>query len=296
MDYQLELRHLRYFLAVAEELHFRKAAEKLFIAQPGLSRQIKELESHLDIKLFERNNRKVTLTPAGVYLHRVLSSQLKDINRAIEHARHLHAGLVGDLRLGYVGSAMEKVIPQLMLQFRKIYPNILFALREMENQKQIELLLANEIDIGFTRLEQVPVEIKIHSILEESFSLILPKNHSITPTNFKGLEQLSESPFILFEPSYSPSYFSKVMQLFKESGFQPKVAHNTIHASSIYRLVENGFGVSIVPQSLCNDQYNTVKYISLAKYSARTTLSAIWKKESQNPVIEHFLKEALGME
>jgi len=294
MKYQLELRHIRYFLAVAEELHFRKAAEKLFIAQPGLSRQIKELESSLGITLFERHNRKVSLTPAGTYLQTALATSLKDIDRSIQHAAHLHNGLKGDLRVGYVGSAMENVIPKLMIQFRKIYPSILFSLREMDNQKQIDQLTTNELDIGFTRLEDVPTDISIHQILEESFCLIVPKGHAINHRNFKGLEQFSKESFILFESSYSPSYYQKVMQLFRESGFTPKVAHNTIHASSIYRLVENGFGVSIVPESLRLAHFKGVQYISLDQYSARTSLSAIWYKENRNPILGHFL-EVVGI-
>ena len=119
MSYQIELRHLRYFLAVAEELHFRKAAEKLFISQPGLSRQIKLIEEELGVILFERHNRKVVLTKVGAYLKGEFELQLKTLSHTLENAKLLHDGKKGALKIGYVGSAMQDVIPNLLISFEK---------------------------------------------------------------------------------------------------------------------------------------------------------------------------------
>jgi DNA-binding transcriptional LysR family regulator len=172
MSYQLELRHLRYFLAVAEDLHFRKAAERLFISQPGLSKQIKELEQHLDLQLFDRHNRKVALTPAGAYLKKELSHYFNGLEQIIEHSKLLDRGMVGNLKLGYVGSAMQQIIPDLLLAFRNLQPKILFSLKEMDNQTQIEGLLSQEIDLAFVRLENLPRGLKTHPVLRESFCLV----------------------------------------------------------------------------------------------------------------------------
>ena len=207
MSYQLELRHLRYFLAVAEELHFRKAAERLFISQPGLSKQIKELEQHLDLQLFDRHNRKVALTPAGAYLKKELSHYFNGLEQIIEHSKLLDRGIVGNLKLGYVGSAMQQIIPDLLLAFRNLHPKILFSLKEMDNQKQIDNLQMQEIDIGFVRLERVPNDLEITPIEEDTFSLVLPVNHPLNSDNFTDLSQLKNESFIMFDPSITHNFF-----------------------------------------------------------------------------------------
>ncbi|CAM1369862.1 Transcriptional regulator [Tenacibaculum soleae] len=289
MSYQIELRHFKYFLAVAEDLHFRKAAERLFISQPGLSRQIKQMEDDLGIQLFIRHNRKVQLTTAGLHLKAELSRILKDIDNIFDAAKLLQEGKQGKLNFGYVGSAMLEIIPDLLLRFKKEHPNVQFGLKEMDNQKQIELLLSQKIDIGFVRLNRAPRGLIIKPILHETFCLVLPENHSVNNDNFKGLHTLKNEPFILFDPSYSPSYYEKVMQIFDDSNFAPIVSHNTIHAASIYKLVENNFGLSIVPKSLLQGYNMRIKYIELNNIPQRTTLSIIWNINNRNPILKSLL-------
>ena len=289
MSYQLELRHLRYFLAVAEDLHFRKAADRLFISQPGLSKQIKQLEEDLGVQLFERHNRSVVLTPAGLFLKDAVSRNLKDLEGMLDHARLLHSGLDGNLSLGYVGSAMQELIPDVLLTFKEEHPKVIFNLKEMDNQRQIKDLLSNEIDVGFVRLERVPRNLEVLPLLKENFCLVLPKDHPIDESNFKRLSQLKDEPFIMFDPSYSPSYYERVMQIFDDSGFVPIVSHNTIHASSIYRLVEHKLGISIVPKSLQVGYSMNVKFIELNKIKQQTVLSAVWNKENRNPALQLLL-------
>ncbi|UAM99437.1 LysR family transcriptional regulator [Polaribacter litorisediminis] len=289
MKHQIELRHIRYFLAVAEELHFRKAAEKLFISQPGLSRQIKMLEEELGVVLFERHNRKVLLTKVGAYLKKEFSLQLKTLSYTLDHAKLLHDGMKGELKIGYVGSAMQDVIPNLLLSFEKNHPDILFNLKEIDNQQQIDDLLSFSSDIGFVRLERVPRALEIKEILKENFCLVLPKNHSIHKNNFKSLAQFSEESFILFDAKYSASYHEKVMQIFDDCAFTPLISHNTIHSSSIFKLVENNFGISIVPQSLARRGGYKIKFIELDMIPQKTTLSVIWNKKNSNPILEDIL-------
>ncbi len=291
MGYQIDFRHLKYFLAVAENLHFRKAAERLFISQPGLSRQIKQMEDDLEIQLFVRHNRKVVLTTAGEYLKNEVTQNLQNLERIISHAKLIQEGKNGALKFGYVGSAMQNIIPNILVNFKKEHPNVKFGLQEMDNKKQITSLLSQNIDIGFVRLDRVPRGIAMQPILKESFCLVLPKNHSINATNFENLNQLKEESFILFDPSYSPSYYEKVMQIFDDSGFSPIISHNTIHAASIYKLVENNFGLSIVPKSLQNGYNLDVQFIELTEISQRTTLSIVWNKNNRNPILTSLLKQ-----
>lgn len=292
MSNQLEIRHLKYFLALADELHFRKAAEKLYISQPGLSRQIKEMEQDLGIKLFDRHNRKVELTGAGKYLKIEIARNLKNLDNILNHAKHLNDGVEGDLNLGYVGSAMQEVIPELLLKFRKENPRALFSLKEMDNNTQIESLLSQEIDVGFVRLERIPKGIEIRTILRENFCLVLPKTHPLDAASFKDIKQLENDSFILFDSKYSMSYHEKVMQIFDDAGVTPLITHNTIHAGSIYKLVENNFGVSIVPKSLQNNGLKTIKFIELKNIPQKTTLSVVWSAENRNPILKQFLQYA----
>ncbi|WP_034920426.1 LysR family transcriptional regulator [Gillisia sp. CAL575] len=290
MSNQIELRHLRYFLAVAEDLHFRKAAERLFISQPGLSRQIKQMEDDLGIQLFERHNRKVKLTRVGEYLKLEITKNLKNLNQIINHAKLLQKGMEGSLTIGYVGSAIQKIIPVLLLKFKERSPNINFVLKEMDNQKQVENLLLQNIDLGFVRLESVPLNLSIRSVLIETFCLVLPKDHPIDSSNFKSLSQFKDEFFILFDPIFSPSYYEKVMRIFDDNGFTPKVSHSTIHANSIFKLIENNFGLSIIPKSLQLPYYENVKFIELIDIPQRTTLSVVWDKKNTNPILDDFLK------
>lgn len=289
MSNQLELRHLNYFLAVAEALHFRKAAERLYISQPGLSRQIKQMEEDLGVILFERHNRKVSLTNTGIYLKKELSLHLKQLDDILNHAKLLHDGKKGQLKLGYVGSAMQELIPNFLIKFKKAHSDVVFNLKEMDNQKQIEDLLNFKIDIGFVRQEHVPPTIASKTVLSDTFCLVLPKTHDIDSANFKDLSQFENESFILFDPEYSTSYHDKVLQIFKNHNFTPMVSHLTIHASSIYKLVENNFGISIVPKSLISKNINGVKFIELNKIPQRTDLLMVWNKNNINPILTSFL-------
>lgn len=289
MSNQLEFRHFKYFLAVAKELHFRKAAEQLYISQPGLSRQIKQMENDLGFKLFERHNRKVELTKSGLYLQKELTTIFKRLDDILNQTKLINDGIDGNLKLAYVGSAMQKLIPKLLLEFRETNQNVLINLTENDNERQIQALLNQEIDIGFVRLERVPKGLEIHSTLEETFSLVLPKDHKINFSNFESLHQFKDEHFILFDASYSLSYYEKVMQIFDNSGFSPTVSHSTVNASSIYRLVENNFGISIVPTSLQYGYNFDIKFIELTNIPQRTTLKIVWNSTNTNPILKKFL-------
>lgn len=292
MSNQLELRHYRYFLAVAEELHFRKAAEKLYISQPGLSRQIKQLEHILGFSLFDRNNKRVTLTIAGVYLQQELKRTLKTFDNIVSHAKLLSEGKEGKINMGYVGSAMQEVIPNLLLQFTQKHPNIHFGLEEIDNNKQVNALLSQTIDVGFIRLSEVPKPLEIRSIWKETFTLILPKNHLMTKENFKNITQLKDDVFISFDKTYSEAYHARIMSIFEDGGFSPNISHYTVHANTIYKLVENNFGIAIVPTSLQIGYNMNVKFIELTNIPQRATLSICWNTNNRNPIVEQFLEIA----
>ena len=286
MTSQIELRHLRYFLAVAEELHFRKAAEKLFISQPGLSRQIQQLESQLQVKLVQRTNRKVELTSAGKHLATEAHKWIRMIQSGLEKTKLIHSGSEGTLKLGYVGSAMQNLVPNLLNRFKSKHSLIKFSLAEMDNSSQIQALLEGSIDFGFVRLNEAPESLVMKTVLTEPFCLVLPLNHALSQKDLKHMSQLKDESFILFEKDYSPTYHSEVMSLFLDSGFTPLVSHTSINALTIYKMVESGFGLAVVPKSLQNSFSLNIKFIGLEHFPQRTNLNLVWKKSNPNPLIE----------
>ena len=213
MGYQLELRHFRYFTAVAEELHYRKAAERLFISQPGLSRQIKQMEEILDAQLFVRNKKKVSLTPAGEYLKGELQFILNHLELTQKQLKLINQGSSGNLRIGFLGSAMQHVVPKLLVKLQESHPNIKTSLDELSNHAQVDAVLKDKLDLGFVRLARVPKELQIKPVFEDTFSVVLPKDHQLNEKSFKGMQQLKDESFVLFSQDYSPQYFDKVMSI-----------------------------------------------------------------------------------
>ena len=289
MSYNIELRHLRYFEALAEELHFRKAAEKLFISQPGLSRQIKILEEEIGVQLLKRNKKNVALTTAGEYFIQETEFILNHLSHAIAQARSIQSGNEGEIRIGFVGSAMQVVIPQLIIKLSQHFPRITTSLDELSNDQQINHLIHDKLDIGFIRKSSVPDGITQKVISAETFSLVLPHDHHIGVENFKSVSQFKNEAFILFERKYSPEYFSIVMSIFEDKGFRPNISHKSVHASTIYRLVENGLGIAIVPSSLTFGFDMNIKFIELDKIRQRTNLYICWKDENRNPALPPLL-------
>lgn len=287
MSYQLELRHFRYFLAVAQELHFRKAAEKLYISQPGLSRQIKQMEELLNTSLFVRSKKQVALTPAGEYLKGEIEFILNHLSLTQKQLKSIGEGRVGEIRIGFLGSAMQKVIPKLLLELKKSSSGIKTSLEELSNRAQVDAILKDKLDIGFVRLARVPKGIQIAPVYQDSFSVVLPQNHKLNQNSFKHMGQLKEEDFILFTQEYSPQYYDTVMSICEAAGFSPKVSHKSVHAQTIFKLVENNLGIAIVPTSLQYGFQMDVKFIELKKIPQKAVLSVIWKTDNRNPALQN---------
>lgn len=291
MSNQVELRQLQSFLILAEELHFRNAAEKLYISQPGLSKQIQQLESHLGVKLLERNRRNVRLTKSGEYLKKQVEHLNGFLTTTFTHLKNLEKGVEGELKIGFVGSAMQKVIPELVKKCNQKFPELHFVLDEMSNQTQIEALENYQIDLGFVRLNTVPSSIQLKPIFQEHFTLVLPKGHPINENKYENILQFKEEPFILFSSDYSSTYYNNIMSIFTDAGFEPKVSHKSIHANTIFRLVESGLGIAIVPHSLTYGATKAIdiQTIELKGIRQNAILSIAWRKERYAPALEKVL-------
>lgn len=293
--HQIELRHLRYFLAVAEELHFRRAAERLFISQPGLSRQIAQLEDLLGVTLLHRDKKRVSLTPAGEFLKSECEQLFIHLERSYQQVGLIGEGRSGEIRVGFLGSAMQQVIPELLLGLKAQFPDIKTSLEEMSNQAQVAAIKKEQLDIGFVRLQSVPQGLELRPVHQDTFSLVLPKGHAGAGTRSPRIEDFSSEDFILFGQDYSQYYYDTVMGICEQAGFQPKVSHRSVHAQTIFKLVENGLGISIVPTSLQQGFDMAVEFIELRDIPQRAILSVVWKKAHRNPVLDHCLSLLLKL-
>ncbi len=281
--YQIEFRHLHYFSVLAEELHYRKAAERLFISQPGLSRQIKQMEALYGTELLVRNKRVVELTAAGHYLKREIDVLTNHLDGIKTQVKLLGQGQLGELRIGFLGSAAQQAVPDLLERLAQQHPLINTTLEELSNTAQVELLLKNKIDLGFVRLAGAPRGLQIRSVFRDTFSLVLPQAHALSQDTFERMEQLREETFILFSSDYSPYYYDLVMSIFEDASFTPKVSHRAVSALAIYKLVEKGLGIAIVPTSLKHGYDLAVKFIDLTDLPQRTDLSVLWNPTNRNP-------------
>ena len=286
MSYQLELRHFTYFLAVAEELHFRKAAERLFISQPGLSRQIKQMEEIIGATLFIRDKRNVRLTDAGAYLKKEITYIFNHIDFTVKHTQLLDEGIEGEIRVGFLGSAMQSVIPDFLVKVDEQYLNIQFSLEEMSNYDQINAIVNDELDIGFVRVARVPDNLRSKIVQTDTFSLVVPKDHFLTKGTFKNINQVAKEHFVLFSSGYSSVYYNKIVSICEDKGFVPIVSHKSVHAQTIFKLVESKLGVAIVPTSLQYGFDLNIRFLEIPNIPQRAELSVIWKADNRNPTLE----------
>lgn len=286
----MEIRHLRYLLAVGKELHFAKAAEKLFITQPALSKQIQQMEEELGTKLLNRTKRSVSLTKAGEYLMDEAEYIINHLESVIDATKRKAEGEEGEIRVGFVGSAMQSVIPGLLEEMSKIHPNIHASLDELNNKDQLNAIAHDKLDIGFVRLESVHKGFEQQVVLEDSFSLVVSNQHVVQPDTFESLSQFKDEQFILFSNDYSQEYYDNIMSIFTDHGFEPRVSHRSVQANSIFRLVERQLGVAIVPSALQGGVDLGVSFIPLDHLPQRTKLIAVWDVKNRNEALTKFLR------
>ena len=272
MNIEIELRHLRYFVAVAEELHFGRAAQRLHLTQPPLSQQIRKLEEILGYPLFERTSRSVALTAAGrVFLERAQRT-LRNVNRDIDEARSIGRGEVGSLHIGFVGSAMLTTLPAIFRRYREAYPLVRLHLHESFTSKVIEGLQNGTLDAGLLRdgdPGSLDAGLITTTIYSESYIAVLPANHprakqkSITPTD------LRDEPFVHYPRSAGSHAFEKPFSLFGDAGYRPQIVQEASHWLTILRLIGAGLGVSIAPE--CVRQINAPDVVCLPIRSEKST-------------------------
>ena len=250
----MELRHIHYFLKLAEELSFVRAAEKLCISQPPLSRQIKELETEIGAQLFERNNKRVTLTEAGKYYEKEMREIIKNIDCINIQTKKISENENGEFKIAYVSATFSGDISTLIQYLSNQYPYVSFKLYEVPTVKQINAIEASRIDLGIVRAPVYSPKIDTQLWYKDSFSLVFnKKNYPIQ--HEEEIKNLSQTTFVFFDKEYAPRYYSNLLEICAHFGFTPKVVHESNNISAIIQLVKNGLGVSIVPTTILKN-YN----------------------------------------
>lgn len=245
----MELRHLHYFITVAETLNFTKAAEKLHISQPPLSRQIKELELSLNARLFDRNNKKVTLTNAGEYFYTEVKSYLEQLERIKIQTEKIANNVSGEFRISYISSTFSSFIPELVAHLREKFPFVHFKLFEAPTLKQVTDLESGKLDLGIIRSPLFSSKINSQHWYRDDYAVVFNRK-IFSINNLKQLEKLGDATFVYFNKDYSPQNYEALLKIGAHFGFVPNVVHEANNMHSILQLVKNGLGVSIVPASV----------------------------------------------
>jgi DNA-binding transcriptional LysR family regulator len=299
----MELRHLRYFLILAEELHFGHAAEKLHIAQPPLSQQIRQLETELGFQLFQRTKRTVKLTESGQVFLIEVKKIFKQLEQAIQIGRQTSRGEVGQLVLGFVSSAAYNILPDILRRFRAEFPGVKLELNELTTDEQWQFLREGKIDVGFLRpgffhhlTEEAIFETE--TIFREALVIALPEEHRLTSKAQIPLKSLIDEQFILFPRNFSPGHYDTIIALCQQAGFSPKVIQEAIQMQTIVSLVAAGMGIAIVPSSLQNLQrtgviYKPIKCVKESKIEVK--MNVIWRRNNASPTVENFLNVVRGV-
>lgn len=247
MNLDLEIRHLRYFVAVAEELHFGRAAQRLHIAQPPLSQQIRRLEEMLGHSLFLRTSREVRLTAAGEELLERARHTLRKIETDVEATRRIGRGEAGSLTVGFIGSGMLTALPKMLGRYRRQYPEVDLQLREFHTSGLVDALLNGSVDIGFMRDAGVVDGLHVETLLAEPFVVVLPRRHPLANEKTVAVKSLQSEPFVLFSRAYGNVAWKKTMAVCEAQGFMPRVVQEAPQWLTIMRLVGAGLGVTIAP-------------------------------------------------
>jgi DNA-binding transcriptional LysR family regulator len=290
----MELRHLRYFRMVATELHFGRAAEKLHIAQPPLSKQIQQLEIELGFELFARTKRSVALTPAGEVFLIEVDRIFKNLDRAIDIGRKTSRGELGQISIGFVGSATYNILPVMLQQFRDRYPHVQIELHELTTDRQLIWLREGKIDLGLIRPPIIDSDVTVEIVFEEPLIVALPVNHRLATVESIDLSLLVTEPFILFPRQLAPGLYDPIITICRAAGFSPMVVQECIQIQTIISLVSANMGVSIVPKSTQDIQRQGVIYKSILDDTPVAAIALIWRTNDNSPTVAKLLEITLN--
>lgn len=292
----IELRHLRYFIAVAEELHFGRAAARLNISQPPLSQQIQILEQQIGARLFARTNRSVSLTAAGRQFLADSRHILSLVDDAAARASRLHHGETGELHIGFTSSApFIKAVSDTLSTFRRRYPDVHIQTRETNTREQIVPLNEGALDLGLMRNTQLPETLVWERVLREPLLAMVPSDHPLARQEAVSLIELAREPFVFFDPHVGTGLYDDILGLMRRYGQTPMIAQEVGEAMTIIGLVASGLGVSILPASFKRVQLNEMRWLPIKEQDAVSEMWLVWSKHhEQSQAAQHFREYLLA--
>ncbi len=291
----MELRHIRYFLAVAEYLNFSKAAQQLHIAQPPLSRQIRQLEEDLGVALFVRNKRRVQLTKSGKVFLDEARKLVVQAGRATEAARHAQKGESGLVRIG-IASGLGGVVGQVVVDYCKHFPAVNMECKDIFSSLQNPALQKHEIDIGFLRPPIDQVNLDCELLFEEDFTVVLPTTHRLAHRKSVRLKEISDEPLIIFDRSFSTGLYDKILGLYSRQGLTPHftVTHIESHEEAGAIMVASGKAIFIGAGGLITRSVRGIELatVRLNELDAKIEVYMAWRRNEESPAILSFLNSA----
>ncbi|HCZ9097825.1 TPA: LysR family transcriptional regulator [Klebsiella michiganensis] len=290
----IELRHLRYFIAVAEELHFGHAAARLNISQPPLSQQIQILEQQIGARLFARTNRSVSLTEAGRQFLADSRQILSQVDDAAARAARLHHGETGELRIGFTSSApFIKAVSDTLSTFRRRYPDVHIQTRETNTREQIVPLNEGALDLGLMRNTQLPDTLVWERVLREPLLAMVPRDHPLASQPRVSLRELAREPFVFFDPHVGTGLYDDILGLMRRYDLAPAITQEVGEAMTIIGLVAAGLGVSILPASFRRVQLLEMCWLPIEEQDAVSEMWLVWSKHHEQGQAARRFRESL---
>ncbi|MCG7387039.1 LysR family transcriptional regulator [Pantoea sp. ACRSB] len=278
----IELRHLRYFLAVAEELHFGRAAQRLNISQPPLSQQIMQLEQEIAAKLFTRTNRSVQLTPAGQKFLSDARAILQQVEQAAGRAARLERGEEGELRIGFTSSApFTGLVSDALYQFRQRWPQVHIQMQEINTRQQLAPLHEGQLDLGVMRNTALPSDLRHQLLLREPLRAVVHWAHPLADAESISISDLANEPFVFFDPQGGTALHGEILSLLHRYHIKPYIMQEVGEAMTILGLVATGLGVSILPASFARARLADVVWLPLREEDALSEVWLVWSGERE---------------
>ena len=291
----MELRQIRCFVVVAEELHFGRAAHRLNLSQPPLSRTIQQLEGELGVQLLERSKRRVELTPAGrAFLPKALRI-LSLSEEVVQEVRGVAAGRGGVLSVSFVGSAMFVLLPAVLRRMRADFPDVEVKLHEMATDQQVSALLDNRTQAAFIRPGIRHPELESRVLLREALAVALPRTHRLASRRTVSLGQLASDPFVLFPRQTHGSLGNRILDLCGQEGFVPRVVQEALEMQTALGLVAGGLGIAVVPDGVRSLSWPGIVLKPMPKPAPTIELSIAYRIDETSPILPHFLEIATAV-
>lgn len=277
----MDIQALRSVILLSKKLNFTQTAEAMNIAQPALSRKIAQLEQEVNAPLFFRNKRNVKLTLAGSYFIDQVEELVNKLDHVVNRTGQIDRGEAGELRIGFTHSVMQSILPDLLKKIRGESPDLKTILKEMNNRDQYSALQSGNLDLGFATNPLVPSNLKSKVLHVDNYVVLLPQSHPVNNGNYQEFSVFAKDSFILPSPSDGPNYVRIIESICLEAGFSPNIVHETDSASTSFKLVEAGMGISLEPISSIQGYESHMNVIELKDIPQKAELTMIW-----NPQLE----------